>query len=528
MPSTKPFSNSFAESIADPVGGRMREKVIVIGAGIGGLCTAMMLAPSGREVIVLERDGPVETGDPDELFRTWKRVGVGHLRQSHAFLARLRTIMKAEHPSLLNQLMELGVRELPFQNMLTEKQRAAYRPDPVDGELTIITSRRTTLEMAMRRYVETLDNVTLRSGFLVRKLITSKGADGIFDVTGVEGEENGEPITLTADVIVDAAGKSGHTIEQLMEEGATIHEESETAGILYFTRHYRMLPGKDEPDRLSNPPPTGDLGFLKFGVFPGDNGNFSITIAVPEVEMEMRKSILNPEIFHQITLMLPGLYPWTNAEQAEATSKVFGMGDLISRWRDMVVDGTPAARGYFALGDTLVRTNPLYGRGCSFAAVSAQALRQTLDATPDPVERAVKFHERVMEELHPFYIVQRRQDRSAIKRARHALIPEAKRSLKSKLMESFVDDGVRVALRSDTRLLREAMRGFHMLEHPEKWLSKPRNLASVLYYWARGKRANAAAYPPKAGPARNEMMQVLKLDWQADIERAAAERPLAA
>ncbi len=506
----------------------MREKVIVIGAGIGGLCTALMLAPSGRDVIVLERDGPVETSDPDELFKTWKRVGVGHLRQSHAFLARLRTIMKAEHPALLDQLMALGVRELPFENMLTDKQQARYKADPSDAELTIITSRRTTLEMAMRRYVETLENVTLRSGFLVRKLITRKGEDGVFDVTGIEGEENGAPVTLTADVIVDTGGKSGFTIEQLMEEGAGIREESESAGILYFTRHYRFLPGKTEPDRKTNAPPTGDLGFLKFGVFPGDNGNFSITVAIPEIEMEMRKSILDPEIFHQITLMLPGLRPWTNSQQSEPTSKVFGMGDLISRWRDMVVDGKPAARGYFALGDTLVRTNPLYGRGCSFAAVSAQALRQTLDATRDPMQRALKYHERVVEELHPFYIVQRRQDRSAMKRAQQALTPGAKQSFRSKMMESFVEDGVKIALRSDTRMLREAMRGFHMLEHPEKWLGKPKNLAGVFYYWARGKRLNAAAYPPKPGPERIEMMKALNLNYQADMERAATEKPLAA
>jgi 2-polyprenyl-6-methoxyphenol hydroxylase-like FAD-dependent oxidoreductase len=506
----------------------MREQVIVIGAGIGGLCTALMLAPSGRDIIVLERDGPLETSDPDELFKTWKRVGVGHVRQSHAFLARLRTIMKAEHPALLEQLLEMGVRELPFQNMLTVKQQGRYKAEPEDAELTILTSRRTTLEMAMRRYVQTLENVTLRSGFLVRKLISRKGEDGIFDVSGVEGEEHGAPITLTADVVVDASGKSGFTIEQLMEEGAGIREESESAGILYFTRHYRFLPGRTEPDRNDNPPPTGDLGFLKFGVFPGDNGNFSITIAIPEIEMELRKSILDPEIFHQITLMLPGLRPWTNSEQSESTSKVFGMGDLVSRWRDMVVDGKPAARGYFPLGDTLVRTNPLYGRGCSFAAVAAQALRHTLDETADPVARALAFHERVTAELHPFYIVQRRQDRSAIKRARQTLTPGARKSFKSRLMESFIEDGVQIAVRSDPRLLREAMRGFHMLEHPEKWLGKPKNIASVLYYWARGKRLNAAAYPPKPGPERIEMMKALKLNYQADMERAATERPLAA
>jgi len=506
----------------------MAEKVIVIGAGIGGLCSALMLQPTGREIILLERDGPIGTDEPDELFRTWKRTGVGHVRQSHAFLARLRTILKGEHQALLDSLMSHGVRELTFDMMLTDQQRENYLPQPEDEELTIITSRRTTLEMVIRKYVESLSNVSIRSGFFVRRLITEKNTAGSLTVTGVEGDEDGTPTAVKADLVVDASGKGGFTIEQLMEEGANIREESETAGILYFTRHYRLLPGISEPDRKSHPPASGDLGYLKFGVFPGDNGNFSITIALPEIEMELRKNILNPETFHQITLMLPGLYPWTNSARSEATSKVFGMGDLNNRWRDMVVDDRPAALGYFPLGDTLVRTNPLYGRGCSFAAVSAQLLRETLDETNDPAARALSFHKRILEDLRPYYMNQRKQDRSAIRRARRTLMPRNGASVRSRLLESFAEDGVRIALRSDTRLLREAMRGFHMLEHPDKWLGKPRNLAKVLYYWGRGKKANAAAYPPIPGPDRHEMLTALSIDPKADVLRLNEQEQVAA
>jgi 2-polyprenyl-6-methoxyphenol hydroxylase-like FAD-dependent oxidoreductase len=506
----------------------MKESVIVIGAGIGGLCTALMLAPTGRHVTLLERDGPIGDSNPDELFREWRRTGVGHVRQSHAFLARLRSIVKSEHPALLEQLKSYGVRDLTFDAMLTDIQQARYKPLPEDSDLTIITSRRTTLEMAMRRYVETLPNVTIRSGFLVKRLVTAKADDGVIDVTGVEGEVDGKSATLSADVVVDASGKGGFTIEQLIEEGANIREENESAGILYFTRHYRLLPGKDEPSRNENPPPSGDLGFLKFGVFPGDNGNFSITLAVPEIELEMRKSILNPDTFHRITLMLPGLSPWTNESRSEATSKVYGMGDLVSRWRDLVIDGKPATRNYFAIGDTLVRTNPLYGRGCSFAAVGAQMLRQTLEESSDPAARAVAFHQRLEAELRPFYLAQRKQDRSAIKRARETLTPGFKPGLRAKLMQSFIDDGIRIAVRSDIKLLRAAMRGFHMLEHPDKWLGEPGNLAKVLYYWARGKRLNAAAYPPVAGPERHEMLKALNIDHTADMMHTAAPQSLAA
>jgi 2-polyprenyl-6-methoxyphenol hydroxylase-like FAD-dependent oxidoreductase len=497
----------------------MSETLVVIGAGIGGLCAALCLAPTGRAIIVLERDGAPPAGDPDTVFRDWKHTGVGHLRQSHAFLARLRTIIQAEHPRLLDELLAMGVRELPFEAFLTESQRRAYTPAPGDADMTIITSRRTTLELVMRRYVGTLDNVSIRPGVFVRRLLTRKQDDGVIAVLGVAGECDGRSVEYPADVVVDCSGKSGFAIDQLRDEGAPIAEESETAGILYFTRHYRLRPGMPEPTRADNPPASGDLGFLKFGIFPGDNGAFSVTIAIPEVEMALRTAILDPDRFHQCTLLLPGLAPWTNAERALPVGRVHGMGDLISRWRDLVVDGKPLVHGYFALGDTLVRTNPLYGRGCSFAAVSAQALSRTLDETPDPRARLLAFHQKIQAELRPYYINQRAQDRSAIRRARQALTPGYRKSLRARLIESFFVHGVSIAVRSDVTLLRQALRGFHMLEHPNRWLGKPRNLAAVLGYWARGRRRNAAAYPPRPGPGRAAMLSALSVDAQADIDQ---------
>jgi 2-polyprenyl-6-methoxyphenol hydroxylase-like FAD-dependent oxidoreductase len=498
----------------------MRESVLVVGAGIAGLCTALALGPTGRQVTLLERDAAPPEGDADAAFRDWKRTGVGHLRQSHAFLARLSLLLKADHPRLLEDLAAFGVRELPFEAMLSEAQRRDYRPAPADADLTIITSRRTTLELIMRRYVEAMPGVTIRSGVFARRLITEIASDGSITVVGVAGDAPEGPVELRADLVVDAAGKGGDLVGQLTAEGAVVAESSESAGILYFTRHYRLKPGRSEPPRIGNPPPSGDLGFLKFGVFPADNGCFSITMCAPEIEYEIRKAIMKPDVFQAMTTLLPGLRPWTDPELSEPTTKVFGMGDLIARWRDLVVDGRPAARGYFAIGDNLVRTNPLYGRGCSFAAVAAYQLRDVLNRSADPVARALAYHQAIHTELLPFYTLMNRQDRAAIHRARAALTPSYKPSLKARLAKSFAEDAVAIALRYDTNLLRQGMRGFHMLEHPEAWIKRPANLLRILMYWARGKRRNAAAYPPKPGPDREAMMRSLGLDPQADIALA--------
>jgi 2-polyprenyl-6-methoxyphenol hydroxylase-like FAD-dependent oxidoreductase len=496
----------------------MTERVLVIGAGMAGLWTALALAPTGRQVVLLERDPPPPGAGPDEAFESWTRRGVGHLRHSHAFLARLRILIRDEHPQLLTELLGAGCRDLGFEGGLTDIHRLNYTPDPVDRDLAVLTSRRTTLELVMRRYVERQPNVEVRSEAFVRELILAPGA--VPRVAGLVVEDAGGRHELAADLVVDAGGRTSSATEQLVEAGAAIGEETEDCGILYFTRHYRLNPDVAEPER-SKAPLTGDLEYLKFGVFPGDNGCFSITLCVPEIEEELRKKIVDPQVFDAACARLPGLAPWADPATSTPISRVFGMGDLHSRWRDLAPGGQAAVTGFFAVGDSLVRSNPLFGRGCAFAAVSAHLLRDAVQMFSDPAARVEAYERRIAAELRPYYDAMRDADRSAIRRARQALTPSYRPNLKSRLTRRFFDDGVAIAVRSDVELFRAALRGFHMLEDPQAWLKRPMNLAKVLGYWARGRERNAGAYRPKGGPEREEMLRGLGLSPELDIQRVA-------
>ena len=214
--------------------------------------------------------------------------------------------------------------------------------------------------------------------------------------------------------------------------------------------------------------------------------------------------------------------PWIEPERTDPTSRVFGMGQLESRWRDYAPDGRPAVLRLFPVGDSVVRTNPLYGRGCSFAAVSAHQLRDALAASTDPAQRMIAYRTALERELRPYDKVMRQADRSAIRRARAALMPESKPSVRAKMASSFLNDGVVIAMREDVELLRAFLRGFHMLESPDAWLKRPANLARIARVWARGKTRNADLYPPKAGPDRDEMFAAVGVSATADVDRIRA------
>lgn len=76
-------------------------RIIVLGAGIGGLSAAIALAGEGHEVTVIDRDPPPPELSADAAFDEWQRRGVGQLRHSHAFLARLYQLIRENHPALL-------------------------------------------------------------------------------------------------------------------------------------------------------------------------------------------------------------------------------------------------------------------------------------------------------------------------------------------------------------------------------------------------------------------------------------------
>ncbi len=495
----------------------MSERVAVIGAGMAGLFAALALAPSGRQITLYERDPPPPEGGPDAAFEHWARRGVGHLRHSHGFLARLRGLLAKEHPLLLADLIAAGVREISFVDSLPADLREGYKPGPGDDALTAFVSRRTTVELVMRRYIEALPNVKIVTGAFVRGPIFERTDAGLTAV-GLRLEDGDVQTEVAADIVIDAGGKGSDAIDALADAGVSIPQEDEPCAILYYTRFYRLRPGQSEP-APGAVGGTGDLGYLKFGVFRADAGTFSVTLAAPEVEETLRAAIVRPEVYERVCQLLPGIAPWTDPERSEPITRVLGMGDLSSRWREFAPGGKASVLNYFPVGDALVRTNPLYGRGCTFAAVEAHLLRDALAERADPTGRLALYSTRVREALRPFYDDMAAQDLAAAARAVNGLNPDYRPSRRARLASSFAREGIAAAVRQDPALLRQALRAFHMLDPPNVWAKRTSTLGKAARTWLRRRLTNAAPLAAPAGPRRGEMFTRLGLSLRADYDR---------
>ena len=399
-----------------------------------------------------------------------------------------------------------------FQDMLSPELRERYRPAPGDERLWVMLCRRATMETVIRRHAAALPGVTIRNRVRVTGLRTETPGPGPLVVSGLtlEGPDGEEAVS--AGLVIDASGRTSRFPGWLRDLGRHVQEQDDDAQIVYYTRHYRLAPGEAEPGR-DGPRGAGDLGYLKFGVFPGDNGHFAIILCLPVQERALQQAVRDPAHFDAICRSIPGLAPWLERGRASATTEPFGIADIHAVWRRFeAADGTPLALNFFAVGDAALRTNPLYGRGCSTGLLHARMLTDVLEETRDPVQRARRFAERTEAELRPIFDASLREDQSGIRRAAAVLAGEPldqPDSLKRWFRLAF-GDALAAAARSDIDVLRGMLRSFHLLETPGDFLKEPRIRRKVLLRMLRGRRRNAANRYA-AGPERDALHTLLGL-----------------
>ncbi len=491
-----------------------QKHVVVVGGSVAGLGTALALCADGHRVTILERDATPMPESHVEAFERWDRRGSPQTRHSHAFLARLYGLIRKHHPGLRERLLACGAEELTFQAMVRRTMPdAAFEPG--DDELVMLACRRITFEYLLRRYVLDSGQVAFRDGDDVTGLVAQRDQrSGLPQVVGVElVRPGGSRETLPCDLVVDASGRRSKLADWLERIGAARpHEDSEPCGIYYSSRFYRLRPGAERPS-LDNVVGV-DLGYLKVGLFPGDAGIFSLTLAASPDDDVMR-SVLRTRGFETAVAHVPVTQPWVDPAVSEPISDVHAMANLKNTRRFLVRDGEPIVLGVVGVGDALIHTNPITGRGCSLAWVNAFLLAESLRKEPDDLRALALVHDEGIErEIVPWYRAQLQQDRDAIeveamqRRGENPYRTEREDGSQDPkaFMRALLREGLGHAVRDDIHVVRSVMRIANLLEPPEDVMRRPEVMASVLRaYQDRHNRP-----PLVVGPTREEMVELLR------------------
>jgi len=478
------------------------ERVAVVGAGIAGLSCALALGGRGFAVTLYERDAAPSAAREHAAATASRRRGVPHAVHPHFFMGRLREAFRTRHPELLEQLVAAGAGEGRFEESLYPLARSHYVPRRIDAALTSIAARRTTFEAVMRGYVSLRGLARIESGVRVAELLVAPGSPACARGLRVV-RSDGASEQVDADVVIDASGRSGELAAELRAHGVALSEEHHDAGILYFTRHYQLQPGRVFPHAHGLP---GVL-FADFvvGALPADAGAFTVTYQVQRDDAQLIAIVREPHGFQALAMQLPLIARWVAPEQARPTSEVFGFGLMDTFWRSLLSRGEPQLLGLHFVGDTAVRTNPRYGRGCTWSYVAAELLAQVLLTTRDPRERALRYERGLEQELRADWRTMLAMDRASRARFEVAagLRPARLGDRAREALSALLDE----AQLADADFFRGIWAGYHGFTGMSAWLRDPRAWLGLARGAVRRLRSQSALSERARRPTRAQILR---------------------
>jgi 2-polyprenyl-6-methoxyphenol hydroxylase-like FAD-dependent oxidoreductase len=471
---------------------------VIVGAGVAGLGTALHLVTAGHRVTLLERD-PAPPEDLEEAWDTWERRGVPQARLAHVFLGRMRNAIRDEHPDLYADLLAADAQEICYASWLPPGMEDRS-PRALDDDIVMLGMRRVALEHHLRRAV-VQRGVDIRSSAPVAGVVAGTSAgDGIPHVAGVTLEDGS---TIEADLVVDCSGRRSALPRWLDSLGADAPpEEHVEDGLMYFGRFYRLNEGQSFPAHGS---PLVDLDFLFSLTFEADRGYFALALAVHSEDKRMR-ALRDPDVYEAALQAMPATALWRTPGLAEPVSDIKTMSGIDDRWRDLVVDGRPLVTGLVAVGDSVVATNPAFGRGSSLAWVTGRALVDVIaEHGDDPVALATAHHAETMRLVRGWYEQTASMDANRLTTMRALLDGQAPPEPDFDDPSQAFPIGLQLAATVDPEVYRAFACIAHVLKDPMEILADPHIANAAIDAFER-----RDSFPPgEPGPTRDDVLAAM-------------------
>jgi len=478
-------------------------KILVLGGGIVGLSTAMMLARRGHDVTVFERDSKPLPASPEDAWQGWERRGVAQFRQPHYLHPPAIELLDSHLPDAKQALIQAGCITFDALAMMPPTIADRTRREG-DERFTTITGRRPTVEYAVASVAENL--LPIRRGVAVASLLNGPSAlKGIPHVTGVrtiDGEE------VSADLVIDATGRASKLPDWLAAIGARRPiEEAEDSGFIYYSRYFRAKNGVVPPYLAGIQTHFHSFDLL---TLPGDAGTWSVTVFISAGDQALKK-LRDPQHWAALLRACP-LH--SQLLDGEPITGVLPMAGVINRYRRFVVDGVPIVTGIVSVGDSWACTNPSGGRGIPMGLMHAvgtvHLVGQHLD---NPLVLALVHDSMTEKRVTPWYRNTVELDRRRI--ALYNAFLEGRPEPQPADAQARIADALAVAMMYDADLFRAFLEIRSVLALPQEIMARPGVVDRIMQVAS----THEAVIPP--GPSREELLRMLHSE-RREIQRVPA------
>lgn len=359
---------------------RIGQQAAVIGAGVGGLAAAAVLADWFDRVVLIERDGPADGRVP--------RPGTPQAWHCHGLLGGGQAALDEIFPGIEMDFVCAGA-VLVRCNQDFREELADGTPMPQrDVGLHLYTMSRSLLEQTLLRRVLELPNVLWRFHTQALRIRAGRGGQR---VTGIEYvrqlpqvKSAGAVEALDAELVVDATAQGALTPALLEALGQRPIPCSRIGVDLNYTTATFAANG-NVPDAVKcvltrNRVPSSRRS-LAMAV---ENGRWMISVV--GCRSERPGGDWAGVLAHLQQLPTRTIYSLAQGAQPLGEPSRFGLRDSIWRHFERVVDWPD---GLIPVGDTICRFNPLHGQGMKVAAKEAILIKRLLEeasSRPDPIQ----------------------------------------------------------------------------------------------------------------------------------------------
>jgi 2-polyprenyl-6-methoxyphenol hydroxylase-like FAD-dependent oxidoreductase len=470
-------------------------KIVMAGGGAAGLFASLLLARAGHEVTVLERDRLEPAPDVESAAASAFRPAAPQIVQPHVVLARCRELLRQRLPDVYDGLLAAGAVEAPLRTQMPGPlpDTAAW---PGDERLTMLMTRRSTVDWVLQRTVLAEPRVVLQCGARATGLVAVPGRPP--RVTGVRTGDGMVP----ADLVIDATGRRSPVDGWLDQIGARPASRWRAdCGVAYFSRHYRLRRGA----ALPGPPTTrivAGLDEFTVGIWPADNQAMLLAVAPLAADRRFR-AVKDPQVFTAVLRTVPVYAAWLDV--LDPVSDVFPMAGLHNTLRRLVAGGAPVVTGLHAVGDSVCTTNPTLGRGLSLALSGAVDLLEVIGQHGHDLSgQALALDRLVASHVAPFYEDQAVIDRARLMMLRHTIFGSPAPDPQPAICGRVSYEQLRAAAPFDPAVFRAFWKIMGMICPPAQVYTDPHVVARTRQVLSR-----RGAGPPVAQPTREQLLAAL-------------------